>query len=381
MTVSNTLTSVVPLIFAQGLSALRQNCVMPRLVLNDFSAEVAEKGQVINIPLPSAITVQDVVPGAYAPDSGNIAPSVATVPLNYWREAPFTLSDKELAQVTDGIVPIQLSAAIAGLAQDINAKIWSLYTSVGNMVGTPGITPFATDTSCATLSRKMLTNTMAPMDDRHFVLGPDAEANALGLPAFQYYLYSGDRDVQRKGELGEKFGFDWHCDQQTPTQTAGTLTGTVTANGAQAAGSSTVSIATGSGSAFAPNVGDIITFSGDSQTYAVQAGSSLGASANGSFTIFPAKAVALAGGETVTLMGSHVVNMAFHRQAFAFASRPLQVNALARDYEDSYSVPDPMSGMTMRLTWRREFHRTRISFDMLYGVGAVRPQLAVRVAG
>lgn len=381
MTVSNTLSSVVPLIFAQGLAALRQNCVMPRLVLNDFSAEVAEKGQVINIPLPSNITVQDVVPGAYAPDSGNIAPTVATIPLSYWREAPFTLSDKEVSQITDGIVPIQLSAAIKGLAEDINAKIWGLYTSVGNLIGTPGTTPFATDTSAATLARKMLTVSMAPMDDRHFVLGPDAEANALGLPAFQYYLYSGDRDVQRKGELGQKFGFDWHCDQQVPTQTAGALTGTVTANGAQAAGAATVSIATGTGSSFAPNVGDVITFANDSQTYAIQGGSALGAAANGSFSIFPAKVVALVGGEAVTLLGSHIVNMAFHRQAFAFASRPLQADQLARDYEDSYTVPDPVSGMTMRLTWRREFHRTRIAFDMLYGVGAVRPQLAVRVAG
>ncbi len=389
MSVSNTLSSVIPLIFAQGLKALRHNAVMQRLVLNDFGAEVAEKGQVINIPLPSAVAVNDVTPGAYAPDSGNIAPTAAQCALNYWREAPFTLNDKEVSYIVNGVVPIQLSAAVEGLAFDVNSKILGLYTTVGNSVGTAATTPFnlttagsaSYGTNAVTAARLALTTNLAPVNDRRFVLGPAAEANALGLPAFQYYMYAGTTETIRKGEIGEKFGFDFHTDQQIPTQTAGTLTGTVTANGAQSAGVTTVSIATAAVSSFAPAAGDLITFQSDTQTYAVQSGSGLGASANGNFVIFPAKAVALAGGETVTLTASHVVNLAFHKQAFAFASRPLASDALAAELDDSYMVPDPVSGITLRLTWRREFHRTRLAFDILYGVCAVRPQLAVRVMG
>lgn len=385
MAVSNTLSSVVPLIFAQGLKALRRNAVMPRLVLNDWGNEVKEKGDTIQVPLPSAISVQDVTPGAYAPDSGNIAPTTATIPLSYWREAPFTLSDKEVAQITEGVVPIQLSAAVEGLAADVNSKILGLYTYVGNYVGTAGTTPFASDTSLVTSARKSLTVNLAPTADRRFVIDPSAEANALGLPAFQYYLYAGNDDVIRKGEIGEKLGFTWHVDQQVPTQTAGTITTGLAAktSTAQAVGlTSIVATTAASTGACALKKGDIIAIAGQSQTYALQADATqASASTDVTLTIYPPLAVALAGSEAITVKASHVVNLAFHKQAFAFASRPLAMNQLTSDAEDSYMVPDPVSGITMRLTWRREFHRTRMAFDILYGVGAIRPNLAVRVAG
>ena len=388
MAVNNSLSSVIPLIFTMGLKALRHNCVMPRLVNTDFGKEVMEKGQVINVPLPSVINTNAVVPAAYAPDPGNLAPTTAPIPLNNWQEAPFVLNEKELAQIIDGIVPIQVSAAAEAMASYINSTIFACYAGVYGFTGTAGTTPFAT-TADATNARKILGQQLAPTANRRFVLDPNAEANALSLPAFQYYMNSGNTDVIKEGEIGRKFGFDFFMDQQVPTQVAGTLTGTVTANGVTAGvpngnyigGTGTISIATGASSSFAPNVGDIITFSGDTQTYAVVSGAALGASTNGIFTISPAKVVTTAGGETVTLKASHVVNLAFHRDAFAFASRPLQKTDLLADPDESYMIPDPVSGVTMRLTYRREFHRTRLAFDVLWGVGLIRPQLATRVAG
>lgn len=383
MAVSNTLSSVIPLIFAQGLGALRHNAVMPRLVNFDYADKVAEKGQVINIPIPSAITATNVVPAAYAPDSGNVAPTTAQIPLNSWQETAFTLSEKELAQVVSGVVPIQLSAAVEGLAFAINASILSLYTGVYGFVGTPGTTPFASDFTAATSARKVLAQQLCPTNNRRMVIDPNAEANATALPAFYSQYITGQTNVIQEGVIGHKLGLDWHMDQQMPTQTAGTLTGTVTANGAQAAGLTSISIATAGSSSFAPNVGDIIMFSGDSQTYVISAGTALGASTNGLFTIAPAKVVALAGGETVTIKASHLVNLCFHRDAFGFASRPLSNDRdLRADKGDTeMSMTDPVSGLALRLSVRQEYHRTRWAFDTLWGVGVVRPQLAVRVAG
>jgi hypothetical protein len=51
------------------------------------------------------------------------------------------------------------------------------------------------------------------------------------------------------------------------------------------------------------------------------------------------------------------------------------------DDDIEYMVPDPVSGLTMRLQVRKEYRRYRWSFDVLWGVGAVRPDLAVRIAG
>ena len=381
MAVTNTLGSVLPLIFAGGLKALRRNAVMPSLVNSDWGTDVKQKGDTIRVPLPSSISVTDVVPAAIAPDSGNIAPAVALIPLSYWKEAAFTLTEKELAQIVTGIVPIQVSAAVEAISGFINATLLGLYTNVYGYVGTAGTTPFATDVTAATQARKVLGIQLAPTNNRRLVIDPAAEANALALPAFYGALNTGTTDVIKEGYIGRKFGMDWHMDQQVLTQVAGAFTGTVTANGAQAAGSTSVSIATAAASSFAPNVGDIISFSGDAQTYVVSAGAALGASGAGPFVIAPAKVVALVGGEVVTMRASHLVNMAFHRDAFAFASRPLMSEDLTANADEEFSVPDPVSGVTMRLTYRKEYHRTRLAFDVLFGVGCIRPQLACRIAG
>lgn len=383
MAVNNTLTSVIPTLYAQGLTALRSALVMPRLVMNDFGEEAREKGEIIQVPLPSAMSTTAVVPAAYAPDPQNIAPTTAQIPLDSWQEAAFTLTEKEFAQVVAGVVPIQLSAAVQALAAEINLSILNNYTAVGNSVGTAGTTPFATTVTAATSAATTLTQNLALLSDRKIVLDPVAWGTAVALPNFSYYLYSGSTDAIDKGIIGNKFGFDWAQDQQVPLQTAGAKTGTVTANGAQAAGVTSVSIATATASSFAPNVGDLITFAGDAQTYAVQSGAALGASATGSFVIAPAKVVALAGGEAVTLVASHRVNLAFQRQAFGFASRPLKDRIMGgeRNPDMEMMVPDPVSGITMRLIVREEYHRTRVAYDVLWGTAPIRPQVACRILG
>lgn len=389
MAAANTLQTLIPTLFAQGLKSLRSNCVMPGLVNSDFGTEVKQKGDTIQVPIPSAMAVNDVVPGPVAPDPQGVAPATASIPLNNWKEAPFTLTEKELAAVVDGVVPIQLSAAVEAIATNINASILGLYRGVYGYVGTAGTTPFASDLTASTQARKVLGIQRAPTQNRRIVLGPDAEANALGLPQFTNAMAAADDGIIREGVIGRKLGFDWAMDQQIPTHAAGSLTGTVTINGAQGAGNGSldsgatgvVSLGTAAGAAVNLVQGDILTFAGDSQTYVVLAAATIGASSTGTVNISPALRIPKSGGESVQVKASHVVNLAFHRDAFAFASRPLANESLTERADQSFQVADPVSGLTMRLTFREEFHRTRLAFDVLWGVGLVRKELAVRVAG
>lgn len=385
MTVSNTLTSVVPTLFAQGLKSLRSNCVMPRLVNSDFSADAKEKGDTISVPIPSALSVTDVTPAAYAPDSGNISPTTATIPLSNWKEAAFTLSEKEIASAIAGIAPVQLTSAVEAMATTINLSILNLYSGVYGYVGTAGATPFATDITAATQARKVLGIQKAPTNNRRMVLNPDAEANALSLAAFYGALNSADPKVITEGMIGRKFGFDWAMDQQVPTQTAGTITTGLIAKAStvQAVGLTAIVCTTAASTgALALNKGDIIVFSGDTQTYAVtSAATQASAATDVTVNISPGKKVALAGSETVTVKASHVVNLAFHRDAFAFASRTLKDDNLGVNIENEMQMADPVSGLTLRLSVREEYRRIRWAFDVLWGVGLIRPELAVRVAG
>lgn len=383
---ANILSDVVPVLVAQGLQTLRAACVMPRLVNTDYSNDPANQGDTVNVWIPSAMTVSDVAPSAAPASGGDIHPVKAPIPLNQWRHTGFYLTDKQQEEIIGGVRSKQTGEAVKALAEDINAYIFAQYKAVYGYVGTAGTTPFATDVTAATNSRKILNKQRAPLAERRMVLDVNAEANALALPQLTTFQNVGDAKSIIEGTIGRKLGYDWAMDQQIPTHPSVALSaGAVTVNGAQAIGqgstdggrTGTVSLnkITNAGSLIQ---GDILTFAGDSQTYVVTAAASL-IVGNTTVSIAPALQVAKTGGEAVTLAAAHVVNLAFHRDAFAFVSRPLQ--SVAQNTIEIMSVPDPISGVTLRLEVQRQNKQMFFDFDVLYGAACVRPELACRVAG
>ena len=367
---ANQLENVIPQLLAQGLQALRENTVMPWLVNNSYEDMAAEKGASIDIPIPSAIPAQEVAPNNVAPTTGDIAPSVVTLQLNRWFEAPFYLTDKEYMEVMAGTIPMQASEAIKALANQVDRDLMALYKDLYGVYGTPGTTPFSSDTKDVTGVRKVLNKQLAPIGDRRMVVDPDAEANALNLRAFQDMSFSGSAQAIIEGQINRKLGFDWFMDQNIPTHTAGNASG-YTVSGDVAAGETTVPVGSGSGD-FA--VGDVVSFAGHAQTYVVKAWG------GGNLEIYPALKAAVADTAAVSLVASHVVNLGFHRDAFAFASRPLADNTDGLGNIIT-SVGDPVSGLSLRLEVSREHKRTRFSYDILYGCATARPELGCRLLG
>jgi hypothetical protein len=385
--VANTLTDVVPVLVAQGLQTLRGTCVMPRLVNTDYSNEPADQGDTVNVWIPSALTVSDVAPSAAPVQAGDSKPVKAPIPLDQWRHTGFYLTDKQQEEIVSGVQSKQTGEAVKALCEDINSFIFGKYKSVYGFFGTAGTTPFAgTTASDATGVRAILNRQKAPLLDRRMVLDVNAEANALALPVLTTFQNVGENKAIIDGTIGRKLGFDWAMDQQVPTHTSTALSaGAATVNGVNAisAGSTdggrtgTVSIAKATNTS--PLVkGDIISIAGDSQTYVVTADTTL-AVGNTSVPIAPALQKATAGAEVVTLKASHVVNLGFHRDAFAFVSRPLQ-KSTANTLE-MMSVADPISGVALRLEVIRQNKQTYFDFDVLYGAACVRPELAARLAG
>jgi len=166
-------------------------------------------------------------------------------------------------------------------------------------------------------------------------------------------------------------------DQNAPTHTNGTQNGAYTVNGVAALGAKTLTLQVGAGTAL---IGDIFTIAGDTQPYVVTANCAGGAVP---ILFSPGLKIATAGGEAITFVGaaSGVFDhdLAFHRDAFAFVSRPLaDEDGLGNIIE---SVIDPVSGIALRLEVSREHKRTRYSFDILYGFATVRQEMAVRIFG
>jgi hypothetical protein len=381
---------------------------MPRLVNGDYSADAAKKGATIDVPVPVAVSTQDVAPARIPVTPGNQAPGLVQVQLNNWKQnEPIHLTDKELAEIdmNEHFLPMQMQEAIKALASDVNQSIFAKYKGasrgVYGWVGTAGTTPFGDSVgiSSATGARKVLNQQLCPRTDRRGVLDFDAEANALDLSAFSDAEKIMSAIVKTEGEIGRKFGIDWFADDDVPTHTAGTIatnTGSLRQcavnNGAgYAIGDSTINVDfdndAGDAGAGTIVIGDIISFAGHTQTYTVigSADYTFAANAITGLQFYPALKAAVADDEVITVKDDHVVNVVFHRDAFAFATRALQdAEALQRAIGGSsqiMSMQDPLTGLVLRLEVSRQHKQFVWEFDILWGVELVRPELAVRIGG
>lgn len=379
------MTNIYHKILARGLMTLREQAVMPRLVNGSYSAEAATKGQTIDVPIPSGKTAADVTPSNTPPAASDTSPKIVQISLDQWKQTDFHLTDKEIVEIdrNEHYMPMEVSEAIRALANAVNEHIFDEYKGIYGFTGSAGSTPFASTVTDATNARKVLHSQRAPRTDRRGVLDFDAEANALSLAPFSDAEKIGSNGVKIEGEIGRKYGIDWVADDAVPTHTAGTLQPTgaiVDVNAAIGASAVTMVSASAVGNIV---VGDIFTFAGNTQTYVARATVSAITSATGqSVTIDPPLVAAVTSTTAVTIKATHVVNIAFHRDAFAFANRPLttSTNDLALGSQ-IVSMTDPQTGITLRLEVSRQYKQVVWEFDILWGAKLVRPELATRIAG
>lgn len=380
---ANDLTNVIPQLLAQGLLALRQMAVMPRLVNRSYEAMAAQRGSVIEVPIPSAIAARDVSPGVTTDSNVDSAPTRALVTLDFWKEAPFHLSDKDVLESFEGVIPMQASEAIKSLGNAIDELIMGKHTGIFGAVGTAGTTPFASNISAAGDARKLLNKQLAPLEDRRSVLDPDAESNLLQLSNVLDFDKRGDQGGIIAGTIGRKLGFDWYMDQNVGSYTPGTawVTGWAASTVGGAAGDVTLNIinATASGTI---KVGDIFKLTSGGLGYVVTGAETAAATTPVAIGFYPALRSAVATGSALLIEAgttAYAVNLSFHRDAFAWASRPLQdIQGLGNQI---MSRVDPVTGVALRLEVSRQHKQVTFAYDVLGGAGLVRPELAVKIKG
>lgn len=377
---ANTVTNVLPKLLAQGLLALRENAVMTRLVNRSYDTLAAGKGAVINVPIPSAIAARNVTPGVTFATNVDFAPTVALVTLDFWKEAPFQFSDKDAAECMSGTLPMQASEAIKSLANAVDQYILSKHTGIFSSSGTAGTAPFNSSLTAAASARVLLNKQLAPMTDRRGVIDPDAEGNLLLNTQVLQTDQRGDSGGIINGVIGNKLGVDWYMNQNVTGQsyTPGTAWITGWSSDASAAvGVSTLNVVfTNSGTV---KIGDIFTLG--TQQYAITANATAVTAATMAIVFYPPLKAAVATGSVLTIGAgatAYIPNLVFHRDAFAWASRPLTGMGGAGDF---MSATDPVSGISLRLEISRQYKQTTFSYDILGGANLVRPELATKIKG
>lgn len=384
---SNTITNVTPQLLAQGLRALRENAIFPRLVNKSYGTLAQQKGNVINIPLPSAISARSVTAAVAQATNQDSAPTVVNVTLDQWKEATFQLSDSDMAAVMEGVMPMQASEAVKALANAMDQYIIGKHTGIFNVTGVAGTTPFNASLTAAANARKLLNKTLAPVDDRYGVIDPDAESNFLLNTNILQADQRGDAQGIVNGYIGTKLGASWHMDQnltgQTFTPGTAAVVSSWTFDGSNAAAATTAAVVfTGSGTI---KVGDVFSLTSGGLQYVVTAAATMATGVTQAISFYPGLRVAVATGsalvvsDNVSGVTAYVPNMVFHRDAFAFASRPLQdVEGLGNAIS---SAVDPITGVALRLEVSRQYKQTTFSYDILYGANLIRPELAAKIRG
>ena len=372
-------TNITQTLVTMGLNALRQRVVLPRIVNRNVQGDITgvKVGATVNVAIPAAITTRTVAPDVVPPAVTAVTPTSVGVTLDQWEEAPFAMDDKGLAQVQDGIVPMQVSEAIKSLANTIDNFLWGLTHDGGGFfgyAGTAATVPFATDLTTLTQAIKLAEEQLMPIDveDTFLIVNPAAKANMMLLRQVADASVRGSDQTVVRGTIGEIMGLTGVMSQNVPSHTSGTdLTGAINDTTGLAVGTTTLVV-----DGFSPAVqpGDIITIAGDTQTYVAT-----GTPTTTEIIIEPPLKVAIPtadGNEVITVKADHVSNLLIQRNAIAFAIAPLP-----EEGPGMATAVDPESGLTLRLERTRQNKQWQWSFDALYGASVVRRELGVRIAG
>jgi len=376
-------TNILQTLVSMGLKALRERVVLPQIVNRNVEEDIVGQkvGATVNVAIPASIATRTVAPDVVPPAVTAVTPTSVAVTLDQWKEAPFAMSDKALAQVQRGIVPVQVSEAVKSLANTIDNFLWGLTHAGGGFfgyVGTAGTDPFATDLTALTQAIKLAEEQLMPIDveDTFLIINPAAKANMMLLRQIADVSARGSDVTAVRGRIGEIMGVTAVMSQNVPSHTAGTdLVGAINDSTGLAVGTKTL-VVDGFSGAVTP--GDIITIAGDTQTYVAT-----GTPTTTEIKIEPGLKVAIPtadGNEVITVKATHTSNLLIQRNAIAFANAPLiETNITGSAMMES--AVDPGSGLSLRLEVTRQNKQWQWSFDALYGASVVRRELGVRIAG
>lgn len=379
----NVITAYDETFYAQEALILVEKALgLAARVHRGYDATPQLQGSTIQIRKPSTFTAQDA-PGS----DQSLAAQYVSIPLNYWREVKFGLTDKELSLTRDALIQEHIRPAAYALADDIDQKLAALYKDIPwyfDVAGGAGSTLVLADVAGA---RKVMRDNAVPdLNDPsqvHLMVGSAEEAALLPLLAPFNTSGASGQETLRRGTLGSLFGMEIFANQNTPTHTPGVAADSAgTLTGAHAAGLSAIVV----GAVTAAGTfkkGDTLVIAGNTQRYAITADATADGGGAVTLNITPKLVQAYGNGVVVTIrLDSHVSNMAFHRAAFALAMAPL--SAMGNELGARIAtVSSPESNITLRsrVWYDGNASAVKVGLDVLYGFITLDPNLATRLCG
>lgn len=357
----------------ETILSLHQNLVFPNLIHKDFSNEYQPgKGATVLAKIPATYTAAEFDASSGVTEQSMDDNNTVAVVLNKIATVDVGIQAVEMATDIKSLKDQFTDEAAIALAEKINGDGLLLYKDIPYWTGAAASTPDAL--SDFTEPRKLLNDRYVPMANRRAVWNTAAEAKFLLIDSVNEADKSGSTQALREGSIGRLMGFENYMAQGVKTHTTGATTGGTIAidfGAGYAAGLDEIHV-DGLSTAFI--VGDRFTLGG--YQYVVTEVSAL-ATADQDITIYPPLVAAVSDGDALTVIASHVANLAFHKNAFTFVTRPLQPASDKPSYTISYN------DLSLRVVrgYDMKYKMEKLSIDVLYGFKTLKPELACLVLG
>lgn len=412
---ANDIAKQVSVFTRESLRILENTLVMTKKVHVDYTKEFSQevngykKGDTVSIMRPADFTVRD---GATMSPQ-DVVEGSTTIQVNTQRGVDVNFTSKELTLDIDksGVRERVFKPAMIQLANNVDKAIMDLYKYVPSWTGTPGQTIDSFQDYSKGPERM---DELAIPSGRCAVLSPSDHWGLLGSQT-GLYIQGAANDAYRMAKLGRLGDVDNYMSQNVPTHTVGVATGTPLVNGGSqdvaftaVKDTMTQTLNTDGWTNSTTGIlkaGDVFTIEGvyavnpvtkDTlpflRQFNVTADADSGASTGpAALTISPpiitsgaqqTVSAAPADNAAITVLGtggsSYRQNMAFHKNAFAFCSVPMEMPpAVYNGSRQSYK------GISLRLipTYNSTTDVAGWRYDILFGVKAIDPRLAVRMSG
>jgi len=393
---TNTLVSS-SIVTKESLLQLENQLGMAKTIYRDWENKFGKDGETLGIRKPNVFRATK----ARVRTNSALTESTVTLTVATQAHVSFEWSTKQMTDTIERISERYIQPAMSAIANAIDVDLYALYKSVYNQVGTPGSAPDGYDVFAD--ARRRLNEEAIPLKNRFVNLNPEAEAGVLkGLKGlFNEKLIN---NIIADGALGSLAGLDFYMAQNVQNHTTGLFSTSATplVNGASQTGATLVTDGFNASSSTVKE-GDVFTIAG---VYAVnpKTGASTGSlrqfvvtadttSSGGAMTIPISPSIITSGAlQTVTASPadnaaltfagtedtSYPINIAYHKDCFTLACRPLEIPQSV-----TWGARESYNGLSVRAIKDYDIDEDKevLRFDVLYGVLCQNPSFGCRIIG
>jgi len=378
---ANTLTNLVPNLYASLDVVSRELVGLIPAVTMDARADRAAQGQNVYVPIaPANSAGVSITPAMAVPAAADQTIGSTAIQISKAYAFPFSWEGNEEVGLNSGpgvadIRNNQIIQAMRACVNTVEADLAALQSTFSRAYGTAAATPFGTagDFTDASKVLQILKDNGAPQSDNQLVIDTNAGANFLGKQASSNVEF--DSNIMRQGVFRSITGMDMRESAQIVTQTAGAMASATTTAAALTVGQTVIPLATAGTGVVA--AGDVITIANDANKYVVTSVAFAGANpASGDTITIAAPGLRKAQGSAaynITVIATAARNMAFNRSAIVLATRLPERPAVGDMALDVMSITDPRSGLTFEVAMYPGYRKVRYEIALAWGVKNIKP--------